>query len=55
MLGPPVSRYDADGLADVLTTAVTGATTVAVRSESHTTPAGATQPFIWVAGVVGAS
>jgi SAM-dependent methyltransferase len=52
--GLPVSRYDADGLADVITTAVAGATILSSRDEDHTTPAGATQPFTWIAGVVGA-
>ena len=49
--GLSVSRYDPDRLAGVITTVVGGATIVASRCEDHTTPAGATQPFTWIAGV----
>jgi hypothetical protein len=45
--GLPVARYSPDALADML-----GETFEVVMSleEQHTTPAGSTQPFTWVAG-----
>ena len=50
--GLPVTRYDVESLDNAITTAVPGATIIATRDEEHTTPAGATQPFIWIAGLV---
>ncbi len=50
--GLPVSRYDAEGLTDTITTAVPDATIIATRDEDHVTPSGATQPFTWTAGTV---
>lgn len=53
--GLPVSRYDRDGLAAVITTAIHGATILTARDEVHPTPGGTTQPFTWIAGALGAS
>jgi hypothetical protein len=44
--GLPVARYDADELADALGR---DWTLIAAEREVHTTPAGLTQPFTWVA------
>ena len=44
--GLPVARYSPQGLSDVLGD---GFRVVAERRELHTTPAGAVQPFTWVA------
>jgi trans-aconitate methyltransferase len=53
--GLPVSRYDAESLGDTITAAIPRATIVATRDEDHTTPAGATQPFTWIAGILSAT
>jgi hypothetical protein len=44
--GLPVARYSADELASVLGLAFGGVETL---REHHTTPAGAIQPFTWIA------
>jgi SAM-dependent methyltransferase len=44
--GLPVARYDAEGIVDVLGE---NFTCLCSRREDHLTPAGATQPFTWVA------
>lgn len=49
--GLPVARYSPGPLVDALGD---GFETVETRREEHTTPAGAVQPFTWVAGRVGA-
>jgi SAM-dependent methyltransferase len=53
--GLPVSRYDAESLGDTITAAIPRATIIATRDEDHTTPAGATQPFTWIAGILSAT
>lgn len=45
--GLPVARYSGEALSQLLGDAFTP---LAVRREVHITPAGATQPFTWIAG-----
>ena len=50
--GLPVSRYDARTLTDTITTAIPTATIIAAHDETHTTPSGTNQPFIWIVGTL---
>lgn len=50
--GLPVNRYDPDSLATTIRAAIPGVVIQATRRETHTTPAGARQPFTWIVGSV---